>query len=166
MLRLLAYTVANNVGRELLSTPQPRPAAHAAVMPATVTAGVACVISALGAVEGVRLYTSHNAARCGGGLGWLGPGLGLFGTLAIALLITLIALVTTLIVAFARHRWLWIIALFLVIALAVLVVINSTPRPPTIWLGRYSASAAVGSTRMWSCLSCRSSSRRQHLPSC
>ncbi len=32
----------------------------------------------------------------------------------------------TLIVAFARHRWLWIIALFLVIALAVLVVTNST----------------------------------------
>src|SRR5262245_45373192 len=110
-MRQLAFTATNYGWSDPLSTPQPKPVADGAVMPATVTAVVACALSVLAAVEGARLYTSHNEARCGGGIGWIIPGLYLYGTIAIALLITLIALVAALLVALVRHRWLWIIAL-------------------------------------------------------
>lgn len=70
---------------------------------AYVVAGLALALSALAVAEAVRLYTAHNAARCSGGLGWIGPGLTLLATGAVAALATLAALVYALIVALARR---------------------------------------------------------------
>jgi hypothetical protein len=80
-------------------------------------------ISALATIQGVSLYVSHNAAECGGGLGWIGPGLLLFATLAFALLITLIAYILALISAFRGRRWAWLAGLIAAATVGTLVTI-------------------------------------------
>ena len=92
---------------------------------AFVAGGLGVVISAIAAMEGIRLYTTHNTERCGGGLGWLAPVLGLYATLAVALLATLVALVLALVAALARRRWTWVVGLVTVTAVGVLIAAGS-----------------------------------------
>ena len=95
-------------------TRQPRRHAYIAGLPAA-------ILSALAAVEGIRLYTSHNAVHCGGGLGWIGAALTVYATLALALLATLVALVFALVVAIMGHHWAWIAVLAAATALGMLI---------------------------------------------
>src|SRR5262249_31817600 len=92
---------------------------------ALVPAIMAIVASLLVAVEGISLYTQDNATRCGGGLGRIGPGLALYAGLAVALLVTLVALGFALVLALRSHRWAWVVGLVMVTAASVLLTINS-----------------------------------------
>lgn len=109
-----------------MAIPQPRRDPNVVVRAITPMTVLAVCLSALGIVEAIRLYTSHNAARCGGAIGWIGPGLLLYATGFVALLLILIAFVASLILGIVRRRWLWVIALPLTIALATLIVLGST----------------------------------------
>lgn len=108
-----------------MAIPQPRRDPNAAVTRIIQIAVLAIIASVVGIVEAVRLYTSHNAVRCGGGLGWIGPGLIFYGTWAAALLLMVIALVASLILGIVRRRWPWVSALTLTTALATLIVLGS-----------------------------------------
>jgi hypothetical protein len=93
---------------------------------ALVPAFMAIVASLLVATAGISLYTKDNADRCGGGLGRIGPALGFYLTLAVALLVTLVALGFALVLALRSHRWAWVVGLVVVTAASVLITINSS----------------------------------------
>jgi hypothetical protein len=101
-----------------MSTYRPSRKAYLAAIPAV-------VISAFGVVEGISLYVHHNAVQCGGGLGWIGPGLTLYATLACALLATLGAFVYALVAALRGRRWAWSVGLIAAAALGTLVTIKA-----------------------------------------
>jgi len=85
----------------------------------------AVVISALATLEGIRLYTSHNAVQCGGGLGWIGPGFLLYATLAFAVLATLSAVIVALVAAIRGRRWVWSAGLVATVVLGTLVSLSA-----------------------------------------
>lgn len=91
-----------------------------------VVAGLPMLPSALAIVEAVNLYTRHNAVRCGGGLGWLGPALTFYATAAVAALATLAVLVYALIIAIRQRSWARVTCLVAGAALSALVAASST----------------------------------------
>ena len=93
---------------------------------AFIPAFMAVVASLLAAAVGILLYTKDNATGCGGGLGRIGPALGFYAVLAVALLVTLVALGFALVFALRSQRWAWVIGLVMVTAASALITINSS----------------------------------------
>ena len=82
---------------------------------------LALVSSVVAPLASIGEYTRLNAEQCGGGLGRLGTGIGVYVMLALALLFTLLTLVVTLAVAIVSRRWAWIAGLVAVAAVLLTV---------------------------------------------
>jgi hypothetical protein len=101
-----------------MSTYRPSRTAYFAAVPAVVT-------SVLATIEGCGLYTSHNADRCSGGIGWIGPGLLLYATLVCALLASLLAFIVALVAVLRGRHWVWFAGLIAAVALGTLVSLSA-----------------------------------------
>ena len=128
-----------------MATRQPRSAA-VDVGGAVGVPALALFFSVLVALEGVANYTQDNAQHCGGGLGRIGPGLGLYATLTLALLVTLGALVLTLVLATASRRWAWAVGLLAATAAAGVLITVGADSP----LSRTLVGSVLGVGCAWS----------------
>ena len=72
-----------------------------------VTAIVAALMAGIGVWLGSSMYVRHNQVQCGGGLGWIGPGLTALYVLVASTLFTLVTVVLALGIALPRRRWGW-----------------------------------------------------------
>src|SRR5579884_2249980 len=93
---------------------------------AYVIAGRAFALAALAIADAASLYTGHNAVGCGGGLGWIGPGLGVYAIGLFAALTTLAALASALALAVVRRSWAVGACLAVGAALGVVVAVGSS----------------------------------------
>jgi hypothetical protein len=79
----------------------------------------ALAMTGLGLLAAANTYTSHNAVNCGGGLGWIGPGLLNLAGLACAWTLAGGLVLYSLFMALRRRQWGWVVGLLVAAAASV-----------------------------------------------
>lgn len=101
---------------------------HMLRLGAAVAGGPALALAVLAVADAVSLHTEQNAVRCGGGLGWIGPVLGVYALGGVAALAALAALAYALAATLARRSWALGACLAMGTTLGVLIAAGSASR--------------------------------------